>query len=316
VRQPTPPPTAAQRRQRDPAGRNNDLSSPQMGSLGSPFGRNVPVDRNQPDVPDPRDVSDLLLARECFIPEPSLNMLAAAWIQFQVHDWANHRRHPVTERSIELPPRPGRCERALRIGADCGPGNDATHWWDGSEVYGTPPDSEPRCGATKPDSTAPRVENSADLQLDEHGCLPLDPENGIPRTDFREAWWLGLIADPIDLAAVDILRTRRRGVPRYNDFRAHLHMPRFHHFEQLTTDPYSLARLKRAYGSVDEIDTVVGLLAETPPAGFGFSDTAFRLFLRMPGGGTPRPTGCGVLQRHCPDLAAVIGRSKAVFAPW
>jgi hypothetical protein len=146
-------------------------------------------------------------------------------------------------------------------------------------------------------------------------------------------------ADSIDLAAVDILRTRSRGVPRYNDFRAHLHRPRLHHFEQLTTDPYSLARLKRVYGSVDEIDTVVGLLAETPPAGFGFSDTAFRLFLLMasrrlqsdrfltvdfrPDVYTPlgmdwiaRNNFSSVLQRHCPDLAAVVGRGKGVFAPW
>ena len=32
----------------------------------------------------------------------------------------------------------------------------------------------------------------------------------------------------IDLSVVDIVRTRRRGVPRYNDFRAGLHRPRDH----------------------------------------------------------------------------------------
>ena len=32
----------------------------------------------------------------------------------------------------------------------------------------------------------------------------------------------------IDLSVVDIVRTRRRGVPRYNDFRAGLHKPRDH----------------------------------------------------------------------------------------
>ena len=146
-------------------------------------------------------------------------------------------------------------------------------------------------------------------------------------------------ADPIDLAAVDVLRTRQRGVPRYNDFRAGLHLSRFRHFEQLTTDPHTLTRLKRVYGSVDEIDTVVGLLAETPPPGFGFSDTAFRIFLLMasrrlrsdrfltvdfrPEIYTPlgmdwvaRNSFSSVLLRHCPELAAVVAPGKAVFAPW
>lgn len=145
--------------------------------------------------------------------------------------------------------------------------------------------------------------------------------------------------DPFDLAVVDILRTRQRGVPRYNDFRAQLHMPRLRHFEQLTKDPHSLARLQRLYGSVDEIDTVVGLLAEAPPAGFGFSDTAFRVFLLMasrrlqsdrfltvdfrPEVYTPlgmdwikRNSFSTVLLRHCPELADVVAGGKAVFAPW
>ena len=190
VRQPTPRPTAAERLQRDPAGRDNDLSSPEMGAIGTPFGRNMRVDRNQADLPDPRDVSDLLLTRDRFIPAPSLNMLAAAWIQFQVHDWANHRRFSVQERSIDLPSRPGRNEDVMRIAADRGTGNDATHWWDGSEVYGTPPAAG--TGYERPDSTALRVGDSADLQLDGFECLPLDETSGLPRTDFGEAWWLGL----------------------------------------------------------------------------------------------------------------------------
>lgn len=38
---------------------------------------------------------------------------------------------------------------------------------------------------------------------------------------------------------------------------------------------------QRALHSVDEIDTVVGLFGENPPTGFGFSDTAFRVFILM-----------------------------------
>ena len=41
----------------------------------------------------------------------------------------------------------------------------------------------------------------------------------------------------IDLSVVDIVRTRRRGVPRYNDFRAGLHRPRVTRWEELATSP-------------------------------------------------------------------------------
>jgi hypothetical protein len=526
VRQPAPPPSAAERLQRDPAGCYNDLSSPEMGAIGAPFGRNMRVDPEQCDIPDPRDVSRLLLARDQFIPAPSLNMLAAAWIQFQVHDWASHQRFPVQEHWIELASRPDRDEGGMRIAADCGDGNAVTHWWDGSEVYGTPSSAEPGFGPQRPDTTALRVGDTADLALDGYGCLPRDDASGLPRTDFGEAWWLGLsvlqtlmtrehnavcaalrseyadlsedrifqiarlvvtaliakihtvewtpailnmktvevgmnllwdgapadrltafgirllepgqlrgtagslpdhhgvpfalteefitvyrmhqlipdgfvfvdhgsgeqwgsaklsevlgkegedalrkygmrnvlysfgITNPgavtlhnfpqhlrtfaaadgneIDLAAVDILRTRKRGVPRYNDFRAQLHMPRLRRFEQLTQDPRSLAALKELYGSVDEIDTVVGLLAEAPPPGFGFSDTAFRIFLLMasrrlqsdrfltvdfrPEVYTPlgmdwikRNSFSSVLLRHFPELADVVPGGKAVFGSW
>ena len=39
--------------------------------------------------------------------------------------------------------------------------------------------------------------------------------------------------------------------------------------------------LRRVYGNVDSVDTMVGLFAEPKPCGFGFSDTAFRIFLFM-----------------------------------
>jgi len=143
----------------------------------------------------------------------------------------------------------------------------------------------------------------------------------------------------LDLSVVDIVRTRRRGVPRYNDFRVALHMPRIRRFEDLTTDPTTLARLRELYPSVDRIDTVVGLLAEDPPTGFGFSDTAFRIFLLMasrrlqcdrfltvdfrPEVYTPlgmdwieRGSMAGVVLRHCPELGRAVGSGKAAFAPW
>src|SRR5262249_2467078 len=85
----------------------------------------------------------------------------------------------------------------------------------------------------------------------------------------------------IDLAVVAIVRDRRRGVPRFNDFRAALHKPRIRYWEELSSDQDTVRQIRDLYGSIDEVDTMVGLHAEPPPEGFGFSDTAFRIFILM-----------------------------------
>lgn len=85
----------------------------------------------------------------------------------------------------------------------------------------------------------------------------------------------------VDLAAVDILRDRERGVPRYNAFRKMLRLEPFGSFEEISADPEIVATLKNLYDDVDEVDTMVGLFAEELPKGFGFSDTAFRVFILM-----------------------------------
>jgi Animal haem peroxidase len=85
----------------------------------------------------------------------------------------------------------------------------------------------------------------------------------------------------MDLAATDILRSRELGVPRYNQFRRLLHLKPARSFEDLTEDPAQLAALRRLYRDVDSVDTIVGMLAEKRPTGFGFSDTAFRIFILM-----------------------------------
>jgi len=143
----------------------------------------------------------------------------------------------------------------------------------------------------------------------------------------------------IDLATVDILRDRERGVPRYNRFRELLHLPRVRSFEQMTTDPELARVLKEVYGHPDKVDLMVGMYAETPPEGFGFSDTAFRVFLLMASRRlksdrfftddyTPAVyTKAGiewiennnmssVLQRHFPELTPVLQRTTNAFAPW
>jgi len=86
----------------------------------------------------------------------------------------------------------------------------------------------------------------------------------------------------MDLAATDIVRTRERGVPRYTTFREQLHMRPVRSFEELTDNPKWAEEIRQVYnGEIDEVDLVVGLFAEPFPKGFGFSDTAFRVFILM-----------------------------------
>ena len=85
-----------------------------------------------------------------------------------------------------------------------------------------------------------------------------------------------------DLGAVDILRDRERGVPRYNRFRRLVHKEPVRSFEELTDNPTWAAEIKRVYkNDLEMVDTMVGLMAEPLPEGMGFSDTAFRIFLLM-----------------------------------
>src|SRR5262249_4183430 len=90
----------------------------------------------------------------------------------------------------------------------------------------------------------------------------------------------------IDLAAVDILRDRERGVPRYCEFRRQIDAPVPKSFEELTSNEDWRRELKEVYATVDQVDLLVGTLAESSakngsPPGFGFSDTVFRIFILM-----------------------------------
>jgi hypothetical protein len=519
------PPTRSEREFRTHDGRSNDLSAPGMGAAGAAFGRNVPaVPRpDLADEPNPIVVSRELLHRDTFRPATSLNILAAAWIQFQVHDWVVHARHPLGVADVRVPLPPdmpgwantpgGPLEPEMRIGGNTGAGNVVSHWWDGSEVYGS--------DATK----AATLRDGAKLRLTPEGYLPVDLA-GAEITGFNEAWWIGLsgmhalfarehnalcdelrdrnpqwdddriyqtarlivaaliakihtvewtpailntevlrrgmnvnwngvpandllsriglwltdvnalhgiprttpdhhsapysltedfvtvyrmhplipddyafhdagtgtllreatfpdlrgdraddvlreigltnlmysfgTAHPgaitlrnypksllgleregelIDLSVVDLVRVRNRGVPRYNDFRAALHMPRITKWEDLSADPDTVRRLRAVYRSIDEVDTMVGMFAETPPDGFGFSDTAFRVFILMASRrlqsdrfltadyrpeiytqfGLDRIAGTsmtGLILRHCPELAGRLSPGANAFQPW
>jgi len=147
------------------------------------------------------------------------------------------------------------------------------------------------------------------------------------------------VEELIDLATIDILRDRERGVPRYNRFRELFHMPRVNSFEKMTDDPELARTLREIYGHPDKVDLMVGMYAEKPPEGFGFSDTAFRVFILMasrrlksdryftqdftPGVYTQPGIDwisdnnmTSVLLRHFPELTPVLMRTKNAFAPW
>jgi hypothetical protein len=143
-----------------------------------------------------------------------------------------------------------------------------------------------------------------------------------------------------DMAAVDVLRDRERGVPRYNKFRELLRMERVETFEEMTDNPQWAKELKEVYqNNVDMVDLQVGLFAEPLPKGFGFSETAFHVFILMASRRlksdrfftkdyTPQVyTQFGldyikqngmisVLLRHLPELKPALEGVKNAFAPW
>ena len=106
-----PPPEALTARR--PDGRWNDLKDPEMGSTGSGFTRNIDPRRIKPEKPprlydpNPRKVSLELMTRDTFKPAETLNALAAAWIQFENHNWFFHGRGNKDEvMEVPLPPEP------------------------------------------------------------------------------------------------------------------------------------------------------------------------------------------------------------------
>jgi Animal haem peroxidase len=83
-----------------------------------------------------------------------------------------------------------------------------------------------------------------------------------------------------DLGAVDVLRDRERGTPRYNEFRRLFGLKPLERFEELTDDVEAVKALRSVYNSVDDIDLLVGNLAEAHrPTNFGFGETLFEVFI-------------------------------------
>jgi hypothetical protein len=200
-----PPPEVLTARQ--PDGSWNDLEDPEMGSTGTAFTRNINPKRIKPEKPprlfdpSPRKVSLELMTRDEFKPAVNLNVLAQAWIQFENHNWFFHGRgdeDDVLEVPIEdhddWPEHPMRVRRTTQVpahpstrsngdGKAIDYGNTETHWWDGSQIY----------GSSKKRQDQLRTFEDGKLKIQPNGRLPEDPnQHGIDLTGFNENWWFGL----------------------------------------------------------------------------------------------------------------------------
>jgi len=185
---------------RTPDGSYNDLSCPFMGKSGTRFGRNTPLAETFPDTanlmnPSPRAVSLELFTRTKFEGVPFLNVLAAAWIQFQVHDWFVHKKGSW-DNAYSIPVAAGDSwhERPMRVPitpADPAPAgstrppayiNENSHWWDGSQVY----------GSTAAAQAAVRTGQDGKIKVGTDGRLLIDPVTGLEITGQTDNGWVGL----------------------------------------------------------------------------------------------------------------------------
>ncbi|KJZ75259.1 hypothetical protein HIM_05453 [Hirsutella minnesotensis 3608] len=222
----------------------------------------------------------------------------------------------------------------------------------GTEFYGVPYSLTEECDTGKHHSTIPIKDTifshahdpiRADLSLsDAFYSFGINFAGAITNNNYPD--FLRELHTPDgqvrDLGTVDILRDRERGVPRYNQFRRLLGMSAPKTFEELTGGNEELAQeLREVYGDVELVDTLVGSHSEPLIKGFGFSETAFRIFVIMASNRlksdrffadswnaetytkeglhwVQHTTMKDVLRRHCPELGRILDHSKNVFAPW
>jgi hypothetical protein len=114
----------------------------------------------------------------------------------------------------------------------------------------------------------------------------------------------------LDVVALDIVRDRERGVPRFNEFRRQYGLRGFTSFDELTDNAELAAKLRNIYGqhrcdaskiisnaqrdihdclghpdgsmvdNIEDLDTIVGWHAEgRRPHGFAISETQFQVFI-------------------------------------
>jgi hypothetical protein len=190
----------------------NNLADPKEGAAKTRFLRNVDLSVTCPDprllTPNPREISRKLLTRPDGAdgrPDvtmvPCLNLLAASWIQFMNHDWISHA-DTYPDHFIRVPllsddparSRYGKTE--LAIGATqpdptYGPQpepactssiNEVTHWWDGSQIYGSDQATQNHL----------RSGDMGKMKLRDDGLLPVEQATDVEDAGFRRNWWIGL----------------------------------------------------------------------------------------------------------------------------
>jgi hypothetical protein len=227
-------------RWRSADGSYNCLAHPRMGMAGTRFARNVPLSEAAPESgdallePSPRLISRELLARHEFIPATKLNLLAAAWIQFEIHNWFSHGA-PETgnEFKVPLPPgddwpeksngcmhiqrtSPDTTKREPWLGATPTFRNLNSHWWDAGQIYGHDHAKQMKI----------RSRRDGKIKFDRHKTkfdremLPEDPDSkGTDFTGFNDNWWIGL-AVLHNLFALEhnaICDALKSAYPKWND---------------------------------------------------------------------------------------------------
>jgi hypothetical protein len=195
----------------------NNLTDPKEGAAGTRFLRNVDLSAACPEKdprllqPNPREISLELLSRPDgdggrphMEPVVFLNLLAASWIQFMIHDWISHgdvdpdafmtvklpdddpardryRQNELVISKTQVDPTRGAKEPACTSSI-----NEVTHWWDGSQIYGSDQKTQNRVRSGK----------MGKLELGDDGRLPVDdatrPDTEVEDAGFTRNWWVGL----------------------------------------------------------------------------------------------------------------------------
>lgn len=120
----------------------------------------------------------------------------AAWLQFEVHDWFSHGKNQEEDPwQIEIAEDDPWHEHPMPIprtrkdtSYDPASGHpptfttDDSHWWDGSQIYGSNPDFAAKL----------RSGEMSKIRIDEDGLLPADLEKYVDLTDVGGNFWVGL----------------------------------------------------------------------------------------------------------------------------
>lgn len=193
----------------------NYPEDPLGGAAGTRMMRNAPLAASFPAAaalldPNPLLVSERLLRRRGggdwgAMAAPSLNLLAAAWARFVMHDWFDYGP-PDESRPIQVPVPPGDPLApewpggTMPVGSTPVDGtrtpdesslpptfiNRATHWFDGSQLYGSDAVTAARL----------REGSGGRLKLVEgpggEMFLPLSDPLGHGDSGMTSDWWLGL----------------------------------------------------------------------------------------------------------------------------